>query len=184
MSLRMLLATLILLQSCSGFTPAKKFSRKSVDYKKHGIFFGKLKVNLNGKQLIGMCNIQYFDGDSYKWMRVTQKGNFAGKAGPGKISFTQLVCDDATRTFPEGDLSFVNKIGKESYLGNFEIEWKEGSFNPIVTVLALLVGWWAFSKSGTKFVMKNLDSNGRYIASTKKRKRRINQIIKVPSKYN
>lgn len=163
-----LVALNLFLVSCATYSPAPKLDHTKVDFTKEGIFYGKMKISLDDKFATGQCNLKFEDGKISKFVNVDKEGNFEGSMPSGKIYLSEIECERDSYYFDPNVVFFTSKLGKKkTFVGEIDVKWSPGGFNPIVTILGALIGWIAFSKSGSKITLTHENKLTRKVSSTK-----------------
>lgn len=160
-----LLALSLFATSCAHHRPLA-FDESTFDASKQGIFYGNMKIMLDGKLASQQCDLHFSDATTSYLTPITEDGNFKLAAPEGIIFLKVIKCDNDVFTFEDKALSFTNTIGaKPTFVGDFEVKWETGSINPWIAVGGLLIGWIAIHKTGHKLTIVNQTLASRSYAS-------------------
>ena len=125
--------------SCA--TSSKNFKPESINKDKEGVFFGKIKIIMDGDIVTSNCYFQTWDENEERaHVNITESGLVVGKLGKGKNHLKALFCRNGMThhnfTFKDDSIYFLNVgNGISSYFGDLSIYWSSGSFNPLVFLL-------------------------------------------------
>ena len=162
-----------ILTSCSSVPKqVSTYDSKKVDFKKQGEFFGNIKIVYDGSKHSENCTLNFNAADGIHNVAIDKQGNFRAYAKAGDVKLNSVTCYETGMTgssdyyLMQKKVSFNLKNGKKpTYIGDLEMNWEPGGFNPFVTVVGLLVGWVAIHNSRKNISFKNKSINNRKIAS-------------------
>lgn len=179
-SLTSLLVLCLLITSCAHRPLA--YDESTFDPTKEGIFYGTIKVDLDNKLASEQCDLHFSDDKSIYITPIKNDGTFKLAGPDGEMFLKGIKCNSDFFTFEDKALSFKNKVGaKPTFIGDFEVKWETGGFNPFITVGALLIGWIAVSRSAHKLTIVNKSLASRSYASTNDFRK---SLIKIPYGLN
>ncbi len=168
------------------------FNEKDVDTKNHGIFWGAMLVNYEGKARSSECNLIFSHDKQDFVVSLDQNGKFMGSAPEGKIFLKSLSCQaDGTFSkkhvynFGHEEIHFMNKAGdKKTYIGDFKMDWKQSGLTPKTTAVGGSFGILGWSPSNKKISINRASEADRGPASVGEQKKSQTSLLTIPESYS